>query len=247
MRNAGRDHPVGVGVCPSWPRGRPASANRGTTNRIFVSACDGSGPKRFDREQPEYNFHDRTRRTVSINAMNPTARQKGLFFSRPGWLLLAPLLVLASGCATKGPGPVTPFPVQIELDPGLKDKSVLVDVVGVNPANEGRWKSYSMSKYWRDGDPMRADAPKWTCNFISEPTLTKTLKLSDPIWKQWQGATDLFVLADLPGAHTDQPGTQDPRRQILPLFKSAWENGTKELKVRIKESGIEVVTPPHTP
>lgn len=169
---------------------------------------------------------------------------KILICLKRNWLAVAPALLLATGCATKGPGPVTPMAVQIELDPALKDKSVLVDVVGVNPANEERWKSYSMSKYWRDGDPMRAGAAKWTCNFISEPTLVKTLKLGDPIWKQWPGATSIFILADLPGAHTDMPGTQDARRQVLPLFQSAWEKGTKELKVKIKESGIEVVTPP---
>jgi len=159
------------------------------------------------------------------------------------WLSLLSALLLAGGCASKGPGRATPFPITIELDPGLKDKSMLVDLVGVNPANEERWKSYSMSKYWRDGDPMRADAEKWTCNFISEPTQVKTLQLSDPIWKQWPGAASVFVLADLPGKHADMPGSQDSRRQLLPLSRSAWQKGTKELKVRIKESGIEVVTP----
>jgi hypothetical protein len=159
-----------------------------------------------------------------------------------GWSVFSAMLFLA-GCATKGPGPTTPRAIQIELDPALKNQSVLVDLVGVNEANAARWKAYSMTKYWSDGDPMRADASKWTANFISQPSLVKTLEASDPVWKQWQGAAYVFVLADLPGKFTDQPGTQDPRRQILPLFKSAWPSGTKQLKVRVQQSGIEVVTP----
>jgi hypothetical protein len=159
------------------------------------------------------------------------------------WLTLLLALLLVGACATKGPGRMTPFAIRIELDPALKDKSMLVDLVGVNPANEERWKSYSMSKYWQDGDPMRKDAAKWTCNFISESNLVRTLTPTDPIWKEWQGASSLFVLADLPGKHSDLTGSQDPRRQILPLFQSAWEKGTKELEVRVKESGIQVVTP----
>ncbi len=157
------------------------------------------------------------------------------------WILSA--LLLLAGCATKGPGPTRARAIHIELDPALKNQSVLVDLVGVNEANAARWKAYSMTKYWSDGDPMRADATKWTANFISQPSLVRTLAVSDPIWKQWQGDAYVFVLADLPGKFADQPGAQDPRRQILPLFKSAWPGGTKELKVRVQQSGITVVTP----
>jgi hypothetical protein len=166
---------------------------------------------------------------------------------RRTWLPLLTILGLAGGCATRGPGPVTPFAIRVELDPALKEKSVLVDLVGVNRANEERWKAYPMRKYWSDGDPMRADAARWTCNFIASSNLTQTLKTTDPIWKQWAGASSVFVLADLPGAALDRPGTQDPRRQVLPLYRSAWQKGTKEIEVRIKESGIEVVTPPGAP
>ncbi len=176
-------------------------------------------------------------------SLNTSRLRRGLLRLNGAGLSILSSMLLLAGCATKGPGPTTARTIQIELDPALKGQSVLVDLVGVNEANAPRWKAYSMTKYWSDGDPMRADAAKWTANFISQPSLVKTLEVSDPIWKQWQGAAYVFVLADLPGKFTDQPGTQDARRQILPLFKSAWPSGTKELKVRVQQSGIQVVTP----
>lgn len=160
---------------------------------------------------------------------------------------LASMLLLLAGCATTPPAP-TPYPIQVELDSALQGKSVLVDLVGVNQGNFDRWNSYPMSKYWKDGDVMRANATKVTYNFVAGAPKVNTLALNDPIWAKWKaaGAAHVFILADLPGVQADQVGVQDARRQILGLRPDAWTKGTKDLKVLIKESGIEVVTPLRT-
>ncbi len=170
-------------------------------------------------------------------------------------LLSLPLLFALAGCESckpGKPGPITYFPVQVSLAPSLQGKSVTVDLVGVNEPNRPRWEAYSMSKYWKDGDPMRQNAIKKTFNFTSGSALTGKLESSDPVWGQWKGqsANCVFVLVDLPGAQTDQPGSLDARRQILPLDKCYWIlnakdlKDVKELKVVVTESGPQATPIP---
>ncbi len=170
-------------------------------------------------------------------------------------LLVLPFLFGLTGCQSckpGKPGPITFFPIQVALAPSLQGKSVTVDLVGVSEPNRPRWEAYSMTKYWKDGDPMRANAVKKTFNFTSGSALSGKLESSDPICGQWkaQSATCVFVLVDLPGAQTDQPGSLDARRQILPLDKCYWIlankelNGVKELKVVVTESGPQATAIP---
>lgn len=164
---------------------------------------------------------------------------------------IAAAMLFAAGCATckpGKPGPITSIPVHIELAPALQGKSVVVDLVGVNQANFSRWEAYSMTKYWSPSDAMRGNAGKKTTDFDASHSLSTKVEVNDPAYAQWktQGAAFIFVLADLPGAHNDLPGAQDPRRQILSLDQCNWPDDTKELKVLIQESGIEVQTPVRT-
>ena len=102
-------------------------------------------------------------------------------------LFLLPVLLTLTGCESckpGKPGPITYFPVQVSLAPSLQGKSVLVDLVGVSEPNRPRWEAYSMSKYWKDGDPMRQNAVKKTFNFTSGSALTGKLEASDPVWNQ---------------------------------------------------------------
>ena len=102
-----------------------------------------------------------------------------------------------------------------------------------------------MGKYWKEGDPFRRDADKTVLNFVSGQQLVQSLAVSDAQWARWQakGVTHLLVLADLPGAHVSKPGSQDERRQILPLDRCNWPKGTKNLQVLVQRSGIVVLTP----
>src|SRR5213596_4065587 len=86
--------------------------------------------------------------------------------------------VVLSGCSSCKPGKAgkpKAYHVTVNLDESLKQGSVLVDLVGANPANLPRWESYSMTKYWKDGDPMRVDADKVTLSFVSGKSLTNEL------------------------------------------------------------------------
>jgi hypothetical protein len=92
---------------------------------------------------------------------------------------------------------------------------------------------------------MRHDADKVVLNFVSGQALSQSMAATDPRWDKWksQGVTHVLVLADLPGAQTSRPGSQDARRQVLPLGKCTWPPKTSTLKVQVQRSGIVVLTP----
>jgi hypothetical protein len=151
-----------------------------------------------------------------------------------------------AGCATPKPGtgPIGRYAISVSLDDSLKTASVIVDLVGVNPASLPRWEEYPMGDYWKEGDAMRKDADKYPMNFVSGQSLTNTMPKTDPLWAKWasKGVTHVLVLADLPGANF-RPGKQDARRLILPLYQSSWEGKPSTLKVLVQRSGIQPLTP----
>lgn len=157
----------------------------------------------------------------------------------------AALLAGCGSCKPGKPGPIGKYDIRVNLDESLKQSSVLVDLVGVNAGSLPRWETYSMRSYWEDNDPMRRDADKETFTFVSGQTLSKTFEAKNPRWEQWKkkGVTHVLVLADLPGGHTDKPGNQDARRQILSLDECVWPKKTSELTLLVKRSGIDILTP----
>ncbi len=160
--------------------------------------------------------------------------------------LLAAGVVGCSSCKPGQPGPQGHYTLEVGLDESLKTSSVIVDLVGVNPSALPRWEAYDMGKYWKEGDPMRRDADKVVLNFVSGEALNSSLSVTNAQWGKWKsaGVTHVLVLADLPGAQTSKAGSQDARRQILPLDECSWPKKTKTLKVLVQRSGIVVLTPP---
>src|SRR5258708_502847 len=132
-------------------------------------------------------------------------------------LFLAVVFSGCSSCKPGTPGPIGKYAINVTLDESLKSSSVIVDLVGVNPASLPRWEAYDMAKYWKEGDVMRRDADKMVLNFVSGQSLTNSLPMADGQWDKWngKGVTHLLVLADLPGAQVSKPGNQDARRLIL--------------------------------
>ena len=172
-------------------------------------------------------------------------------FSFSTWMCLALGLGMAwvSGCSSCKPGKLAKpkaYHVTVSLDASLQQGSVVVDVIAVSPAGLPRWENYSVNNYWKEGDVMRADADKFSMSFVSGKSLTNELGRADAKWGKWlaQGATHLVVLADLPGGRADKPGTQDERRQIVPLDPCHWPNKTTNLVMHVQRSGINVLTPP---
>src|SRR6266852_6006916 len=97
--------------------------------------------------------------------------------------LISILAVCLSGCASckpNEPGKPQAYEVKVNLDSSLLQKSVLVDVVGVNAVSLPRWENYSMSDYFgKAGDAMRNDADKVTLSFVSGNSPTNGLARSD--------------------------------------------------------------------
>ena len=165
-------------------------------------------------------------------------------------MLLTGVVIFFAGCSSckpGKPGPIAQYNIQATLAPALKDSSMVVDLVGVNPASLPSWEAYSMTKYWQSGDAKRADATdKFTIDFVSGKSLTNTLSITNAVWNKWmaRGVAYVVVIANLPGAPSpDKPGSQDARRQILSLDECAWAKGTTTLNLLVQQSGIEVLTP----
>ena len=166
-------------------------------------------------------------------------------------VMVASAAFLVSGCKTCKPGQEgkkKPYNIQVNLDPSLKGKCDVVDLVGVNPASIARWEEYSMSSYWKEGDPLRRDSKsdRVAFSFAGTQPLTQTLSIDNAQWAAWakKGVTHILVLAELPGRHDDKRGNADDRRLTLPLDECLWAKGTTTLNVLVQQSGIQVTTPP---
>lgn len=157
-------------------------------------------------------------------------------------LTLVAAAVLA-GCSS-APKPKA-YAIQVDLDPALSGSSLQVDLIGANPVSDlPKFESYSVSEYWKPGDPLRRDASKFTLAFGEGRPTTQTLLSTDAVWQRWlrTGAQHLVVLVDLPGIPADRAGNADPRRLILPLDANRWGR-TNTLHILIQESGARLLTP----
>jgi len=157
-------------------------------------------------------------------------------------LFVVGLLTLAACSSAPKPREYT---IKVDLDPALAGSSLQVDLIGANPVSDlPKFETYSVSDYWKPGDPLRRDAAKITLAFGEGRPTSQVLNLSDAIWKRWlkTGAQSLVVLVDLPGISTDRAGNADPRRLILPLDGNKWGN-TTTLNILIQESGARLLTP----
>lgn len=179
---------------------------------------------------------------------------KSHFSFSHGWFAAAVLAAVAlaeTGCSSckpgGGPGKPEAFNLQVNLGDSLKDSSVVVDLIAANAYDLERLKTYSVNKYWKPGDPMRQDLPKVSFSFVSGDKLDRSLPATDPKWKTWMttGVQYLVVIADLPGVFEEgKNGSEDPRRQIVPICKCYWPSGTEGLAIEIQASGVRVLTAP---
>jgi len=152
-------------------------------------------------------------------------------------------LLLLGGCAT-APQPRA-YTINLSLDSPLIGTSVQVDLVGANELTDlPKWQSYSVTEYWQPNNPFRRDARKATIEFSRDKPNMQHLLVTDGHWADWlrTGAMHLVLMADLPGAVTDQMGNADPRRLILPLDKAVWGDA-QAIDILVQESGLRLMTP----
>lgn len=147
--------------------------------------------------------------------------------------------LLTSGCSQK---------TTVVASDSICNKSVEVHLVGVNRFEKDLWEKTSMTDYWAPGSQLRKNAQEYThiIQFGSGPCEV-ALDKKDPIRKVWKKrkAEYLFVLADLPGEHTDGEGNADARRLRLPALGSKrWGMSKKKIDIRIEESNIVSLTVP---
>ena len=167
---------------------------------------------------------------------------KSRSFSRVLSLVL-PLLAASLLCGCSIFSAARP-PYNITVQPGdsLKGSSVQVDLVGINYSELERWRTKSVGEYFKPGDPLRADAAKFSITNLEQGVV---LWRTNSIWNNWLKAAApdqyIVVLADLPGRFPEgQAGSQDPRRQILPLTKKAWSGG--DIDIQVRGDGVKVNT-----
>ena len=85
---------------------------------------------------------------------------------------------------------------------------------------------------------------------VAEPkmlsvSVLRALSREDPKWKEWldHGATDLLIIANLPGTNFGS-GAADPRRRFVPLDKNAWRAKNRKLEIEIQDTLINVLNKP---
>ena len=122
--------------------------------------------------------------------------------------------------------------------------AIEVDLIGVAGDTKPVWEGYDMERYWKEGDQMRADAKKLSQNLeYQKPWIVSR---TNDLWKLWfdrYKATDLLVLANLPGTNFPA-GPADPRRRFLSLRKNAWDAKGHTLEVEVQDTLIHVLTKP---
>lgn len=157
------------------------------------------------------------------------------------------LLTSGLGCACHG---TNQFNVTVAMDDSVRQQGVVprveIDLVGVNNSDASTWSEKSMTDYFTPGDALRNSADHYIMR-LDESSLSQTLKITDPKWDDWkrEGAVSLYILSSYPRA-ADASGEADPRRRIIPLDCSRWDNVT-DIKVLLKSGGLSVQTPPKPP
>lgn len=155
-------------------------------------------------------------------------------------VVLAALVAYAGflgGCSNKAK--MGKYNIQVSLDPTLVSSSAVpsieVDIIGVSPTRAAVWDAQSLNNYFAAANMERQAADRHTMTFGAGATAPQTLARNNAIWDKWlgSGATQVYILASLPGISTDAPGASDPRRLILPLDTRRWERGqTIEIEVQ---------------
>ena len=168
--------------------------------------------------------------------MNPTRRN---WTSELSVLLIA-LTAVSSGCGTPKPKPVA-----WNLSITKKTYSTIeVDLIGVPKGDKALWEGYDLDQYWTPGDQRRQDAHPLSTNLVyNEAWIVARTNAQWHEWLDHQKATDLLIIANLPGTKTNfGSGRADPRRKFVPLDKRAWDAKKRTLEFEVQDTLINPLT-----
>jgi hypothetical protein len=166
-----------------------------------------------------------------------------------GTVVCGVTLFTAVGC---GCGP-TRHPVNVSMSPQFGNNKPAIEVVitALNHQEADYLAQYPMSRFFAPGDTERGGLDKIVMEFgpNSQGTQSFTPASKDDWerhWRVWEGrqATQLFVMAFLPGRFEDKPGNLDARRQAVPLGKCKWEKDDSPINFELTPAKLELLTPP---
>jgi hypothetical protein len=157
---------------------------------------------------------------------------------------LVSILVLTS-CGTKSttPKPGPSYTYKIEADPvSLPDATFQVDVLALNASTKRLYESVPIPDYFQLDSQVRKSAPviKGLTMKAGAPAI---IKLEDPEYKNYRypGYSYIAVLAYPPGEYAPADAKSDPRRVLLPLDPSKWQEKwpgkEREITITITRSG----------
>lgn len=154
-------------------------------------------------------------------------------------------VMLLPGCSSGGSQKPKPAAWALQISKPTA-ASIAVDIIGVNRFSKPAWEGYDLNQYWDPNDRRRKEQlHKETLNLKQGETYT--LDANHAKWKIWldeEKATELLILADLPGTFSGGPG--DPRRLFLPLDRKYWDIKDTEgrVMIQVQETQIRVLTAP---
>ena len=163
-----------------------------------------------------------------------------------GVAIVVGLATVGTGCTRLRPPPWR-YTVRVTISQGMADSvgnlpSVEVHLIALDTVDGMSFQGVKMSGYW---DPNRrpGEYHKYVMRFGGDSPTTQTLSIDHSIWRQWlnDGATHLFVLADLPGSFKDLDDVKDARRLIEPLDPSRWSH--RRLQIMLEPDGVFCLTP----
>lgn len=149
------------------------------------------------------------------------------------------------------------YNVVVSLSESMRDpvsrvyRSVEIDLVGVNAAEKSRWDGIDVDAYFApDGLTRKSEQFRQLLTFTNENPGPKTLTVNSAAWNGWLGpnprqnnagigATHLYILAKM--AKPSTAAQSDPRRLVLPLSTTKWNNG-QQIDVEITPDGLKVLS-----
>ena len=122
--------------------------------------------------------------------------------------------------------------------------SIRVDLLGVTALEKVQWQNnVKPDDYWKPNSPIRNGALERTLTNDFQVGATWAVSKPNAIWDKWFSyhATDLMIMADLPGGPYDNSAF-DRRRIFLPRDSKAWKAKDQTLEIRVEDNFIRVLT-----
>jgi hypothetical protein len=161
------------------------------------------------------------------------------------WLLgLGPILLLTS-CGTKAPSTGPAYTYVIEADPNsLADATFQVDVLALNASTKKFYENVPIPDYFAMDSQVRKSAPVLKNKSLNmKAGSPQTINLDDPEYKtiRFPGYSYIGVFAYPPGDYHPADAKSDPRRVLLPLdptkWQEKWPGKKREITIRITRDG----------